>query len=230
MAGVALVVPWRSGCPHRERAWEWVRGRLVEQHPGWDLVVGDGGTGPWRKGVAVAQALELTDAELLVVVDADIWTELGPAVRAVERGARWAIPHSRVHRLTAEASAEVLAGGPLAGDLEEAPYRGVAGGGAVVLHRSAWEQVPIDPRFAGWGGEDEAWAHALRRVVGRPVRLSARLWHLWHPPQERQSRRWGAPASQQLRTRYLQARRPADVLEILAEVRPPVTIADQGER
>ncbi len=38
----------------------------------------------------------------------------------------------------------------------------------------------FDPRFVGWGGEDLAFAAALRTIVGEPTRLEASVWHLHH--------------------------------------------------
>lgn len=130
------------------------------------------------------------------------------AVEAVEQGADWAVPHYHVNRLTEHATAEILAGG-YSTDTTERPYKGQAGGGITVIPRSVYERIPLDPRFVGWGQEDSSWELALTALVGKPWRGTKPLWHLWHPPQERTTRRYGNPDSKRLWLRYHQAMRAA---------------------
>lgn len=164
----------------------------------------------------MAEAIAGTDAETLIVADADVWCDgLQAAVEAVDETG-WAVPHSHVHRLTPEATSDLLAGGGY-GNLEEKPYRGVAGGGIVVVTRSTWQQVPMDPRFEGWGAEDEAWGLALRRLIGHPFKQTGPLWHLWHPPQARKSRGIGSDANVALYRRYSRAYRNPEQLRALVE-------------
>ncbi len=99
-------------------------------------------------------ALEQTDADILVVADADVWCEETPdAVEAVVDGAPWALPHTRVRRLTRASTRWLLSGHePDPGyDVEERPYRGLMGGGITVLSREVIRSIPLDPRFVGWG-------------------------------------------------------------------------------
>lgn len=178
-----------------------MRARL-EQHD-LDVIVGSH-EGPWRKGVAVADALTRTDADVLVVSDADVvCDDLPDAIAAVVAGAAWAVPHTRVRRLTTAATDQVLAGAIPHGPLEERPYRGILGGGIVVLPRDVYVEAPIDPRFVGWGQEDESWGLALSNRYGWPVRGSGDLWHLWHPPQPRTSRGVGSAESLDLFRQYV---------------------------
>jgi hypothetical protein len=215
---VAVVIPWRGGCPHREVALGWVLDRC--RYAGWTAVVGECPPGPWSKARAVAVGLARTDANLIAICDADVWTsELGNAVQAVRDGATWAMPHRTVHRLTAESTAAVLAGAePSRSMAAEQRHTGVNGGGAVVLRRTTYRQIPLDPRFNGWGAEDTAWADALSTLAGSLVRGPADLFHLWHPPQPRQSRNVGSSASLELRARYKAATgNQAQMRELLAE-------------
>jgi hypothetical protein len=208
------LIPWRAGCPHRERAFEWLRERLP-----YPVRVGEGGT-PWVKAHAIAAAAEESSADIVVVHDADVWCDgLPAAVEAVRNGEPWAIPHGFVYRLT-EASTPYFMGGTHPEELPaDARYWGFAGGGIVVLRRTDLLRVPLDPRFVGWGGEDESWAIALEATLGKPWRGNELLIHLWHPPQERASRRYGSLESRSLVRRYRSARRnPALMEELLAEV------------
>lgn len=213
---VAVVVPWRGGCPHREAAFAWIRARY--EHAGYQVVVGET-TGPaWIKAHAVADALTKTTAETLIVADADVWCDhLHEALEHLHETG-WAIPHRRVHRLTPTATQDRLDGGT-GTETTQAPYKGWEGGGIVAIHRHLYEQAPLDPRFVGWGHEDESWARALRCLAGPPWRGHAPLWHLWHPPQDRPSRRLGHTANVQLRDRYAAAaKNPEAMRQLLEEV------------
>lgn len=227
---VTVVVPWRAGCPHREAAWAWLRAWYASTHPEWQVIAtGDGhSTGPWCKAAAVTAALPGAAGEVIVVADADVvCAGLGAAVEAVAVGGRpWAVPHSAVYRLTPAATTTVISGGPvpdvngprslLRGTISEA-HRGVQGGGLVVLPRKAWDVVPIDARFTGWGQEDLAWGWALTRVLGGPWRGRSPLLHLWHPPQPRTTRVAGSTESMALWARYRRAYTAAEVAAVLRE-------------
>lgn len=206
MARTAVVIPWAPGCEHRRAALSYVLRRWEEA--ALPVVLGRTVADPWCKADAVADALRRTVADVLVVADADVWTDgVFEAIRRVERGAAWAIPHGNVHRLTLGATRSVLEGAPLTRTLptDESPYRGFEGGGMVVLPRGLYDSSPLDFRFQGWGQEDEAWALALRTLAGYPWRGNAPMFHLWHPPQPRMSRRFGSDESRALYMRYRSA-------------------------
>lgn len=219
--GVSVVVPWRPGCEHREAAWRWVRARYESAHPDWEIVRGHHIDVDWCKARAVADGIDAASGEILIVADADVWCHgVAEAVALVAHGAPWVIPHRKVHRLDATATRAVLDGGPLGGKLTERAYGGRAGGGIVVLSRSTWEAAPLDPRFLGWGQEDESWALALCALFGKPIRLEHDLWHLWHPPQARRSRQVGSIEGRRLRDRYWRARNnPKAIAALLDEFR-----------
>lgn len=202
---VAVVVPWRpGGCPHREAAWRWLRQHWASTYPGWEVIEGGCPDGPWIKALAVRDALAHTDADVIVLADADVWTEgVAAAVDVVAARGGWAIPHWKVRRLDEASTGELLAGawfGPGA-SLARRPYIGYPGGGISVLERELLDQAPLDPRFVGWGQEDQAAAAAWTTLGGKPWRGRDDLWHLWHPPQPG-PRPWGSPASAELWDRY----------------------------
>lgn len=189
MPRIAVLVPWSPGCPYREAAWAWVRAHY--EPLGWDIIEGTPPAGPWCKSLAVQDALTRTRADVLVIADADCWAPgTATAVQAVLDGHPWARPHENVHRLTHRATIDLYAGQP-PGDSDPHPYRGVDGGGIAVISRDLYEQIPLDPRFAGWGGEDVSWGAALHSLTGAPYGVSQPLYHLWHPPQADASPRRG---------------------------------------
>src|SRR5688572_5036123 len=209
VAPVAVLVPYRPTGPDRAAAWEHVQALWQATHPTWQLCVADSPGERWCKAAAVGAALAETDAPMLVVADADVWCDgVGAAVAAVRAGAaKWAVPHARVCRLTSVASARVYETGPwplrrVTTTYAQPPYPGKLGGGMVVLGRDTYLATPLDPRFVGWGQEDESWALALRCMAGREWRGTEDLWHLWHTPQTRQSRSVGSRESFALYRRY----------------------------
>jgi hypothetical protein len=217
-----VVIPWVEGCEHRERALDWLRGSYAAQRPHLQVRVATGSL-PWSKGAAINPVVrELPPGSIVVMSDADVWCEgLDDAVDAVAAGADWAIPHCFVRRLSEDATAAVLRGAEFDHrlDLVRPRYLGLIGGGLVVARRELLLEVPLDPRFVGWGQEDESWGVALTCIAGQPWRGEPPLWHFWHPPQERLSARRGSLESMALRKRYLQARRnPAGMRRLLQEV------------
>lgn len=240
MGDVSVLVPYRGddGGP-RDRAWAYVRRWYGERFPGWQIVQGACRPGPWIKAHAVLDALTRTDGDTIICADSDVVCDgVGLAVEAVRSGvAPWATPHRRVYRLTPEATGRVLGGGPLPSttvfrpprppnrrprigrspDIVEA-HTAMLGGGIVVLSRRLYTEVPMDPRFVGWGGEDGAWGSALSVLAGRPFRGADPLFHLWHPPQERISRAVGSMEGRDLARRYRATTAPDDMRALLAEI------------
>jgi hypothetical protein len=222
-AGVSVVVPRTPGsCPHRDRAWEWVKARYAAVHPSWEVVEGLGGV-PWCKAAAIDDGLSRASGETLIVADADCWTDgLAEAVDLLDE-APWVVPHLTVHRLTPTSTDAVLAGADPADahDFDQAPYHGWAGGGFFVIRRADYQRAPLDPRFAGWGLEDASFALAADELVGPHQRLTWPLWHLWHPPQPRLNRRIGSQESEALWRRYRRSRGRKDrMAALIAEGRP----------
>lgn len=236
-----IIVPWRAGCPHRERIWDWLSSRYAAEYPHLRVTLAPepenrcealrrGEAVPWVKALAFTPALQASDAEIVVMADADVWSDgLDEAIAAVRGGAEWATPHGEVLRLTEEATEAVLGGGDPEGQpLEQRPYPGVLGGGFVVARRETLLEVPMDPRFKGWGGEDESWGFALWHLLGPPKRLGRPLYHLWHPPQERITRRRGSTESWRLRKRYSAAARSGpDAFQALLEEANDALATDQ---
>lgn len=198
-----VVIPWKPGCAHRERILPWVIDWW--ERTGRTVVLGEC-SGPWSKAVAVADALERVDADVLIVADADVILADPTAVDAAVAGLgtrQWAVPHRQVWRWNEAATEQIMAGvDPAPGQMDQAPYRGVPGGGITVLTLAQYLDVPLDPRFVGWGHEDEAHGIALRKLAGPRWWGETDLWHLWHPPQERRNRSQGSVENKQLCTRY----------------------------
>jgi hypothetical protein len=222
---VSVLVPWRAGCPHREKAWHWVQARYAVEHPTWGIITGACADGPYNRAEAILDAASRSSSDILVVADADVYVDPGPAVEhAVEHG--WAIPHTLIHRLSRESTDQLLASDDpewrrleLSTDNKQdsRPYKGHETGTLVVLRRDVLVEVAPDVRFVGWGQEDDAWALALNTLIGRPWRGTADLVHLWHPAPPRMSRGIGNKTGLALLARYRRARRQPDAMRLLLE-------------
>jgi hypothetical protein len=212
---VAVVVPFTPGEYWRNRAWEAVQGHYAAHHPGWQLVTGTC-DGAWVKALAVADALTKTDADTLVVADADVWTSPEALQEAVEQAQTHscAIPHEAVHRLDEPATLAFYTGHWLP-SYDRKPYVGIVGGGICVVRRDLYETCPMDPRFRGWGGEDVSWGLALWTLHGRWWRGHADLWHLYHPTARVGN--VGGPESGMLATAYSRAFNRPDRMRAIIE-------------
>lgn len=230
----SVLIPWGGCDPHRLNALRWVTARY--ETLGWQVQLGTCPDGPWCKAAAVADALQHATSDRLVIADADAWCDqIVEAVAALDTH-QWAIPHRLVHRLSLAATEGLLAGGgppvpPPASALDNPPYYGTIGGGIVAIRRDTYEQIPMDPRFRGWGGEDHAWGIALQKLAGRRWQGTGHLLHLWHPPQPEAPEVRGPrarqtipdPANRALDRRYRDAKVSTRRMQSLAQEAREVT-------
>ena len=207
---VSVVIPWRPGCEHREANRDWLVAEIESRFPDWQIVEADHPGDYWSKSEAIVAGVEASFGDVIVVHDADCWSEgTSEAVEAVRNGAAWAMPHGRVVRLDEHSTSAWRRGNrdkDTVRRTSERPYQGIIGGGIVVVPRSTAEQIPPDLRFRGWGGEDESWGYALDTLAGSVTRLDYDLIHLWHPPQARRSRAHGSKENVDLAAQYRAAR------------------------
>jgi hypothetical protein len=196
---VETLIPWGGSDPHRIR----LLGDVLGHHISPRLATGS--VEPWIKALAVMPAVQESDADIIVLADADVTCRGIPeAIDAVGHGAPWAIPHLLVHRLDEHG-------------LPYETYPGIEGGGILVAPRETLLEIPLDPRFVGWGQEDESHGVALHALAGKPWRGTEDLLHRYHPPQERMSRTRGSHESWVLRRRYLKARQDPDAMRALVQ-------------
>lgn len=224
---VAVIVPRTPGsCRHRDTNWAWLKARWGSLHPTWETVEGNADPDRWCKAEAVADALEHTAAETLVICDADLVCDpiaLARSVDALDVGASWVVPYTSVRRLTAPATATVIDQPPETVDLPtdrsslaRQPYSSLPGGGVLVLRRSTYLAAGGFPPFVGWGGEDVAFGLVLRTLAGKHTRIRSDLWHLWHPPQSGR-RPGGRSDNDRLTRRYIAAKDNPAAMSALVE-------------
>ena len=208
-----MIVPWKPGCPYREASWRHIQQWFKDNAPdSWQIIEAQYDGHPFNKAQAVRDGFAKSFGKIIIVHDSDLFCEgLFEAVERVKGRNQWAIPHTLVYRFTEDASQQILDGTnwhEVKDQTHEKPYKGVIGGGIVVLKRELFERCPPDVRFVGWGGEDEAWGYALQLVSNQAAARGRHpIIHLWHPPQERMTRAYGSLESKQLIDRYRSAAR-----------------------
>lgn len=177
-----ILVPWRGGVEHRDRAWAFVR--AAWERLGIQIVTADR-PGPFSRSGSRNLAAELAgDWDVAAFVDADTLVRDSAAVlQAIDRASntgRVVIPHDEYLALSARGTELVLAGRATGWRMILRRVEGVPLG-VIVVPRQAWRTLGgFDERFTGWGGEDVAFARAARTLVGVD-RLAGQIWHLWHP-------------------------------------------------
>jgi len=218
-----IVIPYRETDDHRAIALGFVLQHLAL----WPAVTVSADTeGDWCKARAVRRALVADDDSPLVIHDADVvvpTSALVAAVRAVDDGAPWAVPHTLVHRLDRLTTIEFIESRemPEHTRLVRPPYVGVAGGGITVIDRKVYDDCPLDPRFVTWGSEDEAWGWALSTLHGPPWRGDAPLVHLFHPHAAPGARRSIRIDSEKLWRAYRAYRGDVNLMRQLVDRIPP---------
>lgn len=230
LVGLTAVIPWddRTTDPARHAALSYVLGWWSSI--GVKVIVATGramcadGEVRWSKGASVIEGARQAETTYVAMADADvIYRDEAPirhALAALRVGAHWVVPHQHVARLS-KLGSEAVTRDALQPHHADRGYthRGMAGGGVVILRRTDLLRVPPDPRFIGWGNEDEAWAMALVTLLGRCTRGSADLYHLWHPRAPRISPWVGNEAGAALVARYRAAKnRPGLMRALLAEI------------
>lgn len=179
-----VLVPRRSDGGHRDRLWEWVRGRL-------DLPVVEGHheahEGAFNRSSAINRAARAAgDWKVAVIVDADTFTpgpQIVEAVRLARDTGQIAWGFTRYAALDREGTRKVMDG--FNGSWEPHVLHEFlhTASSCVVVRRDLWDAVGgFDEGFVGWGFEDVAFSLACQAVGGGWHRAEGTTWHLWHPP------------------------------------------------
>lgn len=210
-----IILPYAGNSVYRGSALSYVRSRWEDL--GFNVIVGETDE-PFSKARAVHDALKSSTADVIVVHDADSWSDATTrAITAVEENtALWVVPFRTVRRLDEESTRGVYEGADIGGRLLRPVHRMVPGGGICVVRREDYDDAPLDPRFVGWGHEDECWGLALRFVLGPPVIMGDILWHLYHEPADK-SHTPEKKYSRYLRNVYTRARRKPSEMETLLD-------------
>ena len=200
---IDFVIPFWGFDSYRTESFRYLQSLLHEwfadyEPPAWCA------TGPYgakSRSQARNQLANEGEGEIIVFIDADSIPNsdaLRETIYTVKQTKAWAFPFTNYYNLTQKGSEDLKQDPPWAHWRNEDSYeyeyvfpgpdpvdRPAAVGGAVVIHREAWEKTPgYDERFKGWGGEDRAFALMLETLVGEGFRYPSPIYHLWHPAPE----------------------------------------------
>ncbi len=194
-----VIIPWGGSIddPWRTSAFWWVRRRYHKLLPEATVIIGTSNAEPFNRSEARNNAFAYSDADILVVADADTVFQpeaIRGAVNAIERGAPWVIPYREnggYYNLSQNATRAVFGRDPAEEiaepvDEDDWEHKLTSWAGILVLPRTAWEKVGgYDEAFVGWGYEDNAFRVALDRLVGAHRRVQTGfVLHLWHEAPE----------------------------------------------
>jgi predicted glycosyltransferase involved in capsule biosynthesis len=187
---ISLLIPFRN-LEQRLDQFVWLEQRWRSLGDDFEIIVSeDDGVDPFSRSVAVNNAYKRSTADILAVVDADLWLDpqiFLDAVKFITNNPKsWVRPCTDVYRIKKEITAEIIKQSPndeFPNITEEHCHRiSVATGGVCIFSRKQFETVGgMDPRFRGWGGEDNAWNIIMDRTFTDAQRWNKNLYHLWHP-------------------------------------------------
>lgn len=186
---ISILIPFRDNGTRKAQR-EWLHQRWLKLFPSAEIIVAeDDGLDPFSKTIAVNNAYKQSSSDIIAMVDADCWIDPAILLDAAEKirsgQASWARPCNDVYKLTKEFTKKLInfeSSVDLVIDRED--YRDItkAIGFVVVFSKDQFEKVGgMDPRFRGWGGEDNAWNLMLTTLFGEAFEGNEIGFHLWHP-------------------------------------------------
>jgi predicted glycosyltransferase involved in capsule biosynthesis len=201
---ISLLVPFRPDFPERQRNWNWLRQYWEDELPEAEIVMGNSASVPFCKTAAVNAAFRHAHGDIIVILDADCYIsgdvirDCAEAIRRERRRGRklWYIPYRRFYRLNEAASMRLLSSDPAdplrfadpppPSDLEALPASASFGHwyGALIqiMPRAAFiEAGGMDENFAGWGGEDVSFMHAVDTLYTKHRTFDGPVYHIFHP-------------------------------------------------
>lgn len=233
LSDVTVAIPFRDQ-GDRTPQLEWLRARYEALLPEVELIVEpDDGEDPFSKTIAVNNCLKKATRPIIAVIDADVWVEreaIETAAKLIRNGdTAWVRPADRVLRLTGHTTRKLIQTNPAAPTptFSEEDCEAITGtvGLAFIVSAEAFRDIAgMDPRFRGWGWEDNAFNWAMRCLHGQEILFNATLIHLWHPRgKDQEGRRvWKGQQGRnaELGTRYKRAaRRPTWMRRLIEEHR-----------
>lgn len=172
---VVLGIPWRP-TEDRIRPYEFCRPRLQQMYPWAQVLEGDSGHQPFRRGATrnlLVHEAGVLGADVVVLCDADSLPDPRPLADAIEMAYRdgkmhfpfhqaWYMEQKAYQRIELGQTYEQLR----SRIIDKCPSQG----GCWIMRPDVWwEAGGMDDRIAGWGSEDRAFLAACNTILGPPV-------------------------------------------------------------
>lgn len=198
MNTLSVIIPWRnSGDQWRRQSWDWLLQRYQRLLPEADIFCGHDDSEPFNRSSTRNYLVDKSDGDILLIADADTVfhrEQIEVGIRKILNGASWVIPYAenRYYNVTADETALIWASPfestiPELTDSSQWDHKITSWAGLLLVTREAFDLVGgYDPRFVGWGYEDNAFRAALDHRVGPHARVDSYALHLWHPAPEDQ--------------------------------------------
>jgi hypothetical protein len=179
---VTVCIPWREQ-PSRLLPFLVVNDFYTDALPGCAISTADAGGEEFNRAASRNLAVAQAETSMVVIADADTIPPIDTLHRALELADDDGLLHfpfdRGVYLDQAQTSyiTEGVGGTPVWRGDEAKPH---SSGAAVIRKESYWRAGGQDWRFTGWGGEDDAFLHACRAILGRVQRHDGVAMILWH--------------------------------------------------
>jgi hypothetical protein len=182
-----ILIPWRPGNPDRERNLAYVVNHY--ERSGIAVTLGDADTLAFSRTASRNKAAQDAGAwDVAAMIDADCIIPIETLELALElayQRNQVVLPHDHYWPLSHAGTLLAMLEPNVAkwdGSWCEDQNHRKRPSGVVVYPRRVWDEIEgYDERFTGWGFEDNAMLWALDAVSTGWLRVTGKLWHLWHP-------------------------------------------------
>lgn len=227
LENVSIIIPFQTDHGPREEAFEWIKKYYYRVMPQAELCIGLLNEKGINKSKAINLAAKKASRDIFVVADADIIYDPKIIVEAIKLldQAPWVVPFTEIYNIEKPEVNRLLKTKPRWPiDIKQKEctkanwlYEGFAGK-LFVIPRANFEAAGgFDERFIGWGGEDDAFSHAVQTICGKFVSVKGEIYHLWHPASSYQTNPHGQ-ANGNLLNRYRSASgNDEEMMELISE-------------
>lgn len=190
---ISILVPYKSDNGIRDKNWAWIEKRYTSLMPNAEICMGESTTELFSRSDAINNAARKATRDIFIIADSDITFDIEQIQLGLSMLSKYkfVVPFSHIIRLDSSLTNKLISY-PSNISLSSidtnnckkdtgTPYYLV--GGIGIIEKSTFFQCGgFDPRFQGWGGEDDAFSYVIKHLYGefgRPT--DNNMYHLFHP-------------------------------------------------